>query len=133
MSEAVRKILTTYKVWAIVGCSPDPYRDSHGVAAFLQARGFEIIPVNPGVDSVLGERCWPDLASIPKDRGVEVVDIFRKPEAAEDVVRDAIEIGAKAVWMQLGVINDTAYELAEDAGLDVVMDHCPKIELPRLV
>lgn len=132
MSDVVSKVLTTYKTWAVVGCSPDPYRDSHSVAAFLQARGYDIIPVNPGAEVVLGEKCWPDLPSIPEERAVEVVDIFRKPEAAEDVVREAIQIGAKAVWMQIGVINDTAYRLAKEAGLDVVMDRCPKIELARL-
>ena len=131
MTDPARKVLTTYKTWAVVGCSPDPSRESHGVAAFMQARGYDIIPVNPGVDSVLGEKCWPDLLGIPDERGVEVVDIFRKSEAAEDVVRDAIQIGAKAVWMQIGVINEAAYRLAEEAGLDVVMDRCPKIELLR--
>ena len=132
MTEAVTKILSTYKTWAVVGCSPDPYRDSHGVAKFLQARGYKIIPVNPSEESILSERCYPDLHTIPPELGVEVVDVFRKAEAAEDVVRDAISIGAKAVWMQIGVVNAEAYRLAEEAGLDVVMDVCPKIELPRL-
>ena len=132
MTNAIEKILSSYKTWAVVGCSSDPSRDSHRVAKFLQARGYEIIPVNPYEDSILGESCYPDLQSIPADRGVEVVDIFRKPEFAEGIVRDAIGIGAKAVWMQLGVVDDTAFRLAEEAGLDVVMDHCPTIELPRL-
>ena len=129
--EIVEKILSTYKTWAVVGCSPDPYRDSHGVAKFLQRQGYNVIPVNPAADEILGERCWPDLGSIPAGT-VEVVDVFRKPEAALDVVKEAIEIGAGAVWMQLGVINDEAFEMAQAAGLDVVMNRCPKIEIPRL-
>ena len=132
MQEAAAKILSSYKTWAVVGCSADPMRDSHGVARFLQARGFEIIPVNPAEGSILGERCYPDLKSIPTDRGVEVVDIFRRAEFAEGVVREAIQIGARAVWMQIGVVDDAAYRLAEEAGLQVVMDRCPKIEMPRL-
>lgn len=132
MPHAIEKILSTYKSWAVVGCSPDPSRDSHGVSKFLQSRGYHVIPVNPSESSILGEECYPDLQSIPAQRGVEVVDIFRKPEFAAGVVRDAIEIGAKAVWMQLGVVDQEAFRLAEEAGLDVVMDRCPKIELPRL-
>ena len=132
MSHAIEKILSTYKTWAVVGCSSDPSRDSHGVAKFLQAHGYQIIPVNPSESSILGEECYPDLGSIPTERGVEVVDIFRKAEFAKGVVQEAIEIGAKAVWMQLGVVDDEAYRLAEEAGLDVVMDLCPKIELPHL-
>ena len=132
MSDPMEKILTSYKTWAVVGLSSDPSRDSYGVAKVLQARGYTIIPVNPSEESVLGEKSYPDLKSIPPEAGVEVVDVFRKAEAAEGVVREAIEIGAKAVWMQIGVVNDEAYRLAEEAGLDVVMDHCPKIELARL-
>ena len=132
MQDTVRKILSTYKTWAVVGLSSDPSRDSLGVASFLQNRGYQIIPVNPNEEEILGERCWPDLASVSKDIEIEVVDIFRKPEAAEGVVREAIDVGAKAVWMQLGVVSEEAFQLASDAGLAVVMDRCPKIELPRL-
>lgn len=132
MQDVVRKILTTYKKWAIVGLSSDLSRDSLGVASFLQNRGYEIIPVNPNEEEVLGERCWPDLVSASKENDIEVVDIFRRPDAAEGVVREAIAVGAKAVWMQLGVTSQEAFDLAAEAGLDVVMDRCPKIELPRL-
>ena len=132
MQDAVRKILTTYKSWAIVGLSSDPSRDSLGVASFLQKRGYQIIPVNPNEEEILGEKSWPDLASASKENDIEVVDVFRKPEAAEGLVREAIDVGAKAVWMQIGVVSEEAFQLATEAGLDVVMDHCPKIELPRL-
>jgi uncharacterized protein len=114
-----------------VGCSPDPLRDSHGVARFLQARGKRIIPVNPRAcpGEILGETCHPDLHSIGEP--VEVVDIFRRSELAGAHVDEAIEIGAKAVWMQLGVIDEDAAERARQAGLLVVMNRCPKIEWPR--
>jgi predicted CoA-binding protein len=116
-----------------VGCSPDPRRDSHGVARFLQQRGKHVIPVNPQAcpGEILGETCLPELASI--GRPVDVVDIFRRSDAAGVHVDEAIAIGAKAVWMQLGVIDEAAAERARAAGLMVVMDRCPKIEWPRLV
>ena len=133
MSEpAVEKIFGSYKTWAVVGCSPDPFRDSHSVARFLQTLGLRVIPVNPGHDSILGERCYPDLSSVPETEGVEVVDIFRRPEYVSDIVDEAIATGAKAVWMQLGVIDAGAADRARLAGLDVVMDRCPKVEYPRL-
>lgn len=117
--------------WAVVGASPDPWRDSHGVAQALQRWGYRVIPVNPAVDELLGERCYPSLAEIPAEEGVEVVDVFRRSEDAGRHVDEAVEIGAKAVWLQLGVIDEAAAGRAADAGLLVVMDHCPKIEYPR--
>ena len=134
MSEApqlTRQILEQFTTWAVVGCSPDPGRDSHGVAAFLQARGKRILPVNPNVcpGEILGQPCYPDLASIGEP--IEVVDIFRRSEHAGAHVDEAIAIGAKAVWMQLGVIDEAAAARANDAGLLVVMNRCPKIEWPR--
>ena len=118
--------------WAVVGCSPDPLRDSHGVARFLQQRGKRVIPVNPNScpGEILGEQCHPDLDSV--DEPVDVVDIFRRSESAGAHVDEAIAIGAKAVWLQLGVIDEDAAERARDAGLLVVMDRCPKIEWPRV-
>lgn len=115
----------------MVGCSPDPHRDSHDVARFLMGHGYRVIPVNPAVGEVLGERCHPTLADVPEP--VEVVDIFRRSESAGAHVDEAIAIGAKAVWMQLGVIDEAAAERARAAGLEVVMDRCPKIDLPRLL
>ncbi len=134
MDEAatIRKVLTEYRTWAVVGCSPSPMRDSHRIAALLQARGYRVIPVNPQVDEVLGERCYPSLEAVPASEGVEVVDVFRRSDAAGAHVDEAIAIGARAVWLQLGVIDEAAAERARAAGLDVVMDRCPAIELPRL-
>jgi predicted CoA-binding protein len=132
MSDPARKILETYKTFAVVGCSSDPFRASHGVAAFLQARGYRIIPVTPFEEEILGERCYPDLSSIPAEEGVEVADIFRRPDAAGAHVDEAIALGLKAVWMQIGVIDAAAAERARKAGLDVVMNLCPKVEYPRV-
>ncbi len=130
--ETIREVLTETKTWAVVGCSPNDARDSHRVAAFLQERGYRIIPVNPNEDEILGERCYPDVPSIPASESVEVVDIFRRAEVAGESVDEAIAVGAKAVWMQLGVIDGAAAARAREAGLAVVMDRCPAIELPRL-
>ena len=132
--EVIRRILETTRTWAVVGCSADPSRASHGVAEFLLDRGFRVIPVNPqaGCEEILGQRCYPDLASIPDDVHVDVVDIFRRSAYAGAHVDEAIEVGAKAVWMQLGVVDNAAAERARAAGLDVVMDRCPKIEWPRI-
>jgi uncharacterized protein len=128
--ETAREILERFNTWAVVGCSPDPYRDSHGVAAFLQKRGKTVVPVNPnaGVGEILGE---PVMDAVPD--GVDVVDIFRRSEFAGAHVDEAIAVGAKAVWMQLGVRDVAAAERARDAGLLVVMDRCPKLEWSRLV
>jgi predicted CoA-binding protein len=129
MDDDVRFILQNLRTWAVVGCSPDAFRDSHKIASLLQARGYRVIPVNPEVDEVLGERCYPVL---PADQGIEVVDLFRRSSAVSDHVDEAIAIGAKAVWMQLGVIDYAAAARAREAGLRVVVDRCPAIELPRL-
>ena len=130
--DTIRRIAEESKTWAVVGLSPDPHRASHGVAEFLMARGYKVIPVNPqaGCEEILGQRCYPDLASI--DEPVDVVDIFRRSEQAGVHVDEAIAIGAKAVWLQLGVYDDAACRRASDAGLMVVMDRCPKIEFPGL-
>jgi predicted CoA-binding protein len=126
----VRAILTGTRVWAVVGCSPDPGRDSHRIASMLQRRGYTVIPVNPLASEILGERCYPSLEAIPGD--VEVVDVFRRASAAGAHVDEAVAIGAKAVWMQLGVVDEDAAARGRAAGLRVVMDRCPAIELPRL-
>jgi predicted CoA-binding protein len=128
----IRRVLTETRTWAVVGCSPDPRRDSHRVARLLQERGFRVIPVNPNADEVLGEHCYPSLNDIPASERVEVVDIFRRADHAGAHVDEAIARGARAVWMQLGVIDEAAAQRALDAGLEVVMDRCPAIELPRL-
>lgn len=124
-------ILDRYRVFAVVGASPRSWRPSNGVMQMLEASGYDVIPVNPTCEQVLGHRTYPDLASIPAARGVEVVDIFRHSELAGVHVDEAIEVGAKAVWMQLGVIDEAAAQRAREAGLVVVMDRCPAIELRR--
>ncbi|MEY2476049.1 MAG: uncharacterized protein QOG87_1364 [Actinomycetota bacterium] len=130
--DTIRRIAEESKTWAVVGLSPDRSRASNGVAQFLLARGYRVIPVNPqaGCDEILGQRCYPDLASI--EEPVDVVDVFRRSEQAGVHVDEAIAIGAKAVWLQLGVIDERAAARAREAGLDVVMDRCPKIEFPGL-
>jgi uncharacterized protein len=121
-----REILRKFRTFAVVGLSPKPHRDSHRVAQFLQEHGYRIIPVRPGAESILGEKCYATLTEIPGR--VEVVDLFRRSEAVAPFVDEAIAIQAKVVWMQLGVIHEEAAEKARRAGLLVVMDHCPVIE-----
>ena len=123
----IRKVLTTYRTVAIVGASPNPERPSYRVANFLKKEGFRVIPVTPNADEVVGEKTYPDLASIPVP--VEVVDIFRRPEDVLPIAEAAIAIGAKAVWMQEGIVNEEAADKARKAGLTVVMDHCMRKEL----
>jgi uncharacterized protein len=131
VQDDIRTLLTRTRTWAVVGCSPDPGRDSHRVAALLQRHGFRVIPVNPNADGeLLGERCHASLREIAEP--VDVVDIFRRADQAGAHVDEAIAIGATGVWMQLGVIDEAAAERARAAGLRVVMDRCPAIELPRL-
>jgi predicted CoA-binding protein len=132
MEDDIRTILTTTRTWAVVGCSPDPQRDSHRVAAFLQRHGYRVIPINPNCEEVLGERAYPSLDAVPAGEEIEVVDIFRRSAVAGHHVDEAIAIGARAVWLQLGVIAEAACARARAAGLLVVMDRCPAIELPRL-
>ena len=125
------QILKESHTVAVVGLSPDPDRASYEVAEFLQQRGYRIIPVNPNVSEILGARSYPDLVSIPEP--VDVVDIFRRPEAVPSIVDQAIQIGAKAVWMQEGVENAEAATKARASRLLVVMDHCMKKEIRRLI
>lgn len=131
-SEVARRILERSRTFAVVGASPRPHRPSNGVIRVLLDNGYEVVPVTPEADEVLGLRTYPDLASIPDDIEVDVVDIFRRPEFAGAHVDEAIAVGAPAVWMQLGVIDHQAAERARSAGLDVVMNRCPAIELRRL-
>ena len=125
-SQEIRAILEKYKTVAVVGLSPKPERDSHKVAKYLKENRYRIVPVNPGQKEILGEKCYPNLKAIPFP--IDVVDIFRRPEAIPPVVDDALEIGAKVVWMQLGIAHNQAADKARNAGLQVVMSKCIKIE-----
>jgi len=127
-----RRILEGARTFAVVGASPRSSRPSNGVMQTLIANGYEVIPVTPNADEVVGRQTYPDLASIPDDIDIDVVDIFRRPEAAGAHVDEAIARGAPAVWLQLGVIDHAAAARAREAGLDVVMDRCPAIELRRM-
>jgi len=126
----IRQLLETSKIIAVVGLSDKPDRDSYRVAEYLQRQGYRIIPVNPTVDSVLGEKSYASVSDIPEP--VDIVDVFRRPDAVGPVVEDAIAAGARAIWMQLGIENEEAAQAAEAAGLQVVMDRCIKIEHARL-
>ena len=130
--EDIAELLANARTIAVVGASDRPSRPSYGVMKFLQDWGYRVIPVNPQItgEHVLGEFVWRELAQIGVP--IDIVDIFRRPEMAAEAVDQAIFVGAKAVWMQIGVINVEAAAKAEAAGLKVVMDRCPKIEIPRL-
>jgi uncharacterized protein len=128
--ETIKVMLATPQTVAVVGCSPNPERDSHRIAKLLKARGHRVIPVNPGHRAILGETCYASLRDIPEQ--VDMVDIFRRSEHVSPIVDEAIEVGARIVWMQLGVIDERAAAKAQSAGLTVVMDRCPAIEYRRL-
>ena len=130
--EDIAELLQNARTIAMIGASDRPDRASYGVMKFLQDQGYRVIPVNPQItgEHVHGEFVWRELSQIGEP--IDIVDIFRRPEAAGEAVDEAIAAGAKAVWMQLGVINKDAAARAEAAGLKVVMDHCPKIEFARL-
>ena len=128
--EVIRFMLEDCETWAVVGLSGDPSRTAYSIAALLQRRGKRIVPVHPAAPVVLGEQGYATLADVPFP--VDVVDVFRRSEQAGEHVDEAIAIGARAVWLQLGVIDEAAAERARAAGLDVVMDRCPAIELPKL-
>ncbi|MBC2778538.1 CoA-binding protein [Parasphingopyxis marina] len=128
----IAQLLTDTKTIAMIGASDKPDRASYRVMKFLQDKGFRVFPVNPGItgEHIHGEFVWRELSEIGEP--IDLVDIFRDSEAAGEAVDQAIAAGAKAVWMQLGVINEAAAERAEAAGLKVVMDKCPAQEMPRL-
>ncbi|MBI3245764.1 MAG: CoA-binding protein [Deltaproteobacteria bacterium] len=126
----IRSILAQPKTIAVVGCSPDPDRDSHMIAALLKAKGHRVIPVNPTATTILGERCYASVRDIPEK--VDMVDVFRRPEFVDEIADDAIATGAQILWLQLDVIHEPAARKAQAAGLTVVMDRCPAIEYRRL-
>ena len=126
----LRRILKDNHTIAVVGLSADWFRPSYFAAKYMQEHGFCIIPVNPKYTEILGERCYPDLKSIPEK--IDIVDVFRKSEDCAQIARDAVAIGAKVLWLQIGVMNDEARQIAETAGLDFVQNRCVKIEYARL-
>ena len=128
-ADIIKNILEESKIVAVVGLSPREERDSHRVAKYLQSQGYRIIPVNPNAEEVLGERSYPDLASVPEP--IDIVDVFRRSEAVPGIVEEAIKVGARTVWMQQGVIHEEAAARAREAGLQVVMDRCIMIEHRR--
>lgn len=127
--DVIDRILPRTRRIAVVGLSSRPYRASHDVAASLQAAGYEIVPVNPNEDEVLGERAYPSLADVPGE--VDLVDVFRREEFLPDVARQAVEVGAPALWNQLGLTSPEARAIAEEAGLAYVENACLKVEVGR--
>jgi predicted CoA-binding protein len=127
----IKKVLENSKVIAVVGLSAKTERDSYNVASYLKNHGYKIIPVNPGQDEILGEKCYASLSDIPEK--VDVVDIFRRPEHIPPIVDEAIKIGAKVIWLQLGIRNDEAAQKALDAGKTVIQDKCMLQEHRRLM
>jgi len=126
----LRRILRQTKTIAVVGLSANWYRPSYFAAKYLQEHGYRVIPVNPVYEEVLGEKCYPSLKDIPET--IDMVDCFRKSEDIEPIAKEAIEIGASVLWMQIGVMNEKAAAMARAAGLEVVQDRCVKIEHGRL-
>lgn len=123
------RILSRYKRVAMVGLSSNPFRPSHFVAIYLGSHKYDVTPVNPREKEVLGKQSYPSLLQVPGE--IEIVDIFRDPSAVPGIVEEAIQVGAKVIWMQLGVVHEAAAERAQSAGLEVVMDRCMKIEHAR--
>ena len=129
---ATRDLLTRARTIAVVGLSDNPERDSHRIARFLQGQGYRVVPVNPKLTHVLGERAYPSLTAIPPELTVDIVDIFRRSEEVEPVVDDALRRGVGAVWMQLGVSNEAAAAKVRARGLPVYQDRCIMVEHRRL-
>ncbi|HXF57044.1 MAG TPA: CoA-binding protein [Actinomycetota bacterium] len=120
--QELRSILGSARTIAVVGLSSKPWRHSYQVASYLQAKGYRVIPVNPNETEVLGERAYPSLLEVPEP--VDAVNVFRRPEATPEVARQAVQVGAKVLWLQTGVVNDEARRIAEEGGLEVVMGAC---------
>ena len=129
--DILKNILKTSKTIAVIGASPKPWRDSGSIAQFLMKKGYKVFLVNPKYQEVLGEVCYPDLKSVPEK--IDIVDVFCNSDAVGGIVSEAIEVGAKMVWMQLDVVNPEAARRAEQAGLQVVMDRCIAVEHRRLI
>jgi len=128
VTDPIHSLLASARTIAVIGCSADPERDSHRVAAYLQRAGYRVIPVNPGFDELLGERCYRDLAAIPGEVEIDIVDVFRRSEHVPPVADQAIARGARALWLQLGITHPEAERRAAEAGLQVVSNRCLKVE-----
>ena len=131
MTADIHSLLKNTKTIAVVGLSDKPGRASHDVSRYMQSQGYRIIPVNPGCTEILGQKCYPDLKSIPES--VDMVNVFRKAEDCMPVAIDAVAIGAKSLWLQLGIVNEEAGQYAKNHGLTVVMDRCLMIDHKRQV
>ncbi len=127
--DTIGPLLENHKTWAVVGLSGNPHRPAFRVAEFLQGQGKRIVPIHPNAPTVLGEQGYATLADVPFD--IDVVDVFRRSDAAGEFADQAVAVGAKAVWFQLGIVDEAAYERTTAAGVPMVMDTCPKIEWPR--
>jgi predicted CoA-binding protein len=131
--EGIADVLRRARRIAVIGASPNPFRPSHGVMAALLRAGYDVVPIRPGTREVLGRRCYPDLAAAVAAEGpVDIVDVFRIPEACAAHAREAVAVGASCLWLQLGIVSWEAARIAADAGLAVVMDRCTAIEIRRL-
>jgi hypothetical protein len=128
----LRSILSQTRTIAVVGLSSKPHRDSHGVARYLQHRGYKVVPVNPNETEVLGETAYPSLLDVPTDVAIDIVDVFRKAEETPPVAEQAVSIGARVLWLQEGIVSDEARRIAEEGGLTVVMDLCIRTTRARL-
>jgi hypothetical protein len=131
--EEIKELLQNAKTIAVVGFSTNPEKDAHQVPKKLMELGYRVIPVNPFAEEILGERCYPSLREIPRDVNVDIVDVFRPAEEVPEIVEQAIEIGAKAIWLQLGISHDEAAKRAREAGLKVIQNRCIKMEHLRLL
>jgi predicted CoA-binding protein len=128
--QTLRQVLADTRTLAVVGLSADWFRPSSFAAKYMQEHGYRIIPVNPKCEEILGEKCYPNLGAIPEK--VDMVDVFRRAEQCPDIAREAVAIGARSLWLQIGIVSDEARRIAEAAGLTVVMNHCVKIEYARI-
>jgi predicted CoA-binding protein len=130
--EELRSILGDARTIAVVGLSSRPERDSHSVAAFLQTKGYRVVPVNPKETEVLGERAYPSLLDVPRDVRIDVVDVFRRAEFTPDIAREAVQRGASVLWLQDAIVSDEARRIGEAAGMTVIMGVCIRREARRL-
>jgi hypothetical protein len=125
---SILQVLRTASTIAVVGCSPKPERDSHRVAAYLQRAGYRIVPINPGHREILEEPCYPSVSEVPQEVTIDVVDVFRRPEAVPEIVEETIDRGVPTLWLQLGVAHNGAEARARSAGVTVISDRCLKVE-----